>query len=146
MADHARRQCRDRIVTLVTGLSATGANVLKNVVYDIERLTLPAIGVAEGAEVRTPVTMPAPRVMECACDFDVTVYAEDNTDCEATLDEIAKQIEEALASPVTGPWKELTLTQTAPRLDGTAQKIRGRRVLRYRANYRIRENAPDVAL
>lgn len=145
MADHVRKQIRDRIATLVTGLSS-GAPVLLNVVHDIERMSLPAISVAEGNETRSASTMPAPRRMECDCDFDVTAYAEDNADCEATLDEMAAEIEVALAMPVVGPWKILTLAQTGVMLNGTAQKTRGRRVLRYRASYLIRENAPDVAL
>ncbi len=120
--------------------------MLSNVVYDIERVTVPAVGVAEGAETRTPVTMPSPRVFEVECDFDVSAYAEDNGDCEAKLDTMATEIEKALAMPIAGPWKMLTQTASGVQLSGASQKVRGKRVLRYRANYRIKENAPDVAL
>lgn len=143
---HVRQQIRDAIVAAVTGLTTSGTNVLTNVVYSIERLSLPALAVAEGGETRKAATMPAPRVMECVCDIDITAYAEDNTDCEAKLDTMAAEIEVALAMPIAGPWKTLTLTQTAPDLTGTAEKVRGRRVLRYQAEYRIRENAPDTPL
>lgn len=146
MANHVRQQCRDAIITAVTGLATSGANVLTNVVYDIERVTVPAVGVAEGAETRGPSTMPAPRVFECECEFDVAAYAENNSDCEAALDTMATEIEKALAMPIVGPWKMLTQIASGVQLSGAAQKVRGKRVLRYRAIYRIRENAPDVAL
>jgi len=145
MANHVRQQCRDRIVALVTGLATSGSNVFTNVVYDIERLSLPAIGVTEGDERRDAATMPAPRIFDVQSDFDVMLYAEDSTDPEAKLDTMSKEVEVALAMPVSGPWKSLTQVSSSIQLE-PAEKVRGRRVLRYRAEYRIRENAPDVAL
>ena len=146
MANHVRLQIRDAVVTAVTGLATTGANVFKSAVYDLERLTLPALVVRVGNETSAPVTLGAPRRYERDCDIDVEACAEDNADCDATLIGIAQQVEEALAMPLSGPWKVLTLVASAPRLEGGAQKVRGRLVLRYRANYLVREDAPDTAL
>src|SRR5690242_13332040 len=101
---HPRIACRDAIVTALSATSTAGSNVLKNVVYDISRLRLPAIGVAEGNEQRQPVSMPAPRIFEVESEFNITIFAEGNADCEATLDAISVEIETALAMPIAGPW------------------------------------------
>jgi hypothetical protein len=146
MADHVRTQIRDRMVTLIGTTATAGSSVITNRVYDIDRLSLPTISVEEGNESREPITMPAPRLFDVRSEFDVTIFVEDNADCEKSLDGIAKEIETALAMPVSGPWKCLTQIQSGQRLDGSAQKIRGTRILRYRADYLIRENAPDTAL
>lgn len=143
---HVRQQCRDAIVTALRGTVTAGGNVIVRKVYDSARTSLPALAVNEDNEQRKPITMPAPRRMEVTSDFDVTIYAEDNADCEATLDDIAVEVETALAMPtVTGPWKELT--QIAGGVDvQAAQVLRGRRLLRYRAVYVIREDQPEVPL
>ena len=89
---HPRTACRDAIATALAATATAGSNVLKNVVYDISRLTLPAIGVAEGNEMREPTTMPAPRVFEVSSEFNITIFAEDNADCEAVLDAISAEV------------------------------------------------------
>jgi hypothetical protein len=142
---HVRQQCRDAIVTALQATATAGSNVLTNVVYDIGRLTLPAIGVAESSEQRNPITMPQPRRFEVHSDFAVTIYAEDNTDCEAALDDISAEIEVALAMPIAGPWKQLTQIASGIEMQA-AETVRGRRILRYQAVYLIREDQPEVAL
>ena len=146
MAHHIRQQCRDAIVTALRTTATAGSNVFVNAPYDISRLTLPCINVTESNETRKPVTIPAPRRFEVESDFLATIYAEDGTDCEAVIDAICVEAEKALAMPtVSGPWKQLTLIATAVELQ-PAQTVRGRRALRYRATYLIREDQPDVAL
>lgn len=134
-------------MTAVTGLATTGANVFTNVVYDIERITLPALIVRVGSETSTPDAFgrgAINAIYERNCDFDVIACAESNSDCDSALIGIAKEIEIALAS-ASGPWSDLILTDSVPKLDGSAQKVRGSLTLRYRATYRTRRGTPDSA-
>ena len=43
MANHLRRQIRERVGTTLTGLSTTGSNVFQSRVYPIESAGLPGI-------------------------------------------------------------------------------------------------------
>ena len=145
---HVRTQCRDAIVTAVRTTSTAGAHVMVSdpPVYDVARVSLPAIAVAMSNETRKPISMPAPRMFEVESDFLVTIYAEDNADVEAVIDVISAEIEVVLAMPaVVGPWKQLTQIASGIELQA-AEKARGRRALRYRATYLVRENAPQTAL
>ena len=42
MANHLRRQIRERVATMLTGLSITGSNVFQTNVYPFENADLPA--------------------------------------------------------------------------------------------------------
>lgn len=147
MANHLRTQCRDAIVTAVTGLATTGANVFKSVVYPLAAASLPSLIVRVGPERMTGEgTLQAPRRQVRSCDFDVIAVAESAVDIDGTLIAIAMQVEAALAMPgVVGPWKTLTLVSSTPRLDGSGELPRGQLALTYRAEYRLQEGAPDVA-
>ena len=50
MADHVRKQIRDAIVTLVTGLTTTGSNVFAGRTYALQDSELPALRVYTGDE------------------------------------------------------------------------------------------------
>lgn len=147
MANHLRRQIRDAIVTAVTSLTTTGTSVFTNVVYDVSRVTLPALLVRVGHEESVPAAFGVGRAgakYERKCFFDVVACAEDNSDCDAALIAIAKEVEEALAV-AAGPWSDLILVGSLPELDGSAQKPRGTLTLRFQAIYYTRRDRPDLA-
>jgi hypothetical protein len=148
VANHVALQIRDRIVTLVTGLTTTGTNVEKSYAYALDRLTLPALIVRvadERIDANDSSFGSGRRIYSRLADYDVIAAAESNSDCDAALLGIAKEVETALARPATGPWSELMLIGSAHDLDGSGQKVVGKRTLTYRARYRTYENAPDAA-
>lgn len=147
MTTHVRQQIRDAVVTAVTSLATTGANVFTSVVYPLETAALPGIIVRLAGESVQPITAPAPRRQQRTLRVEVVACAEDNADIDAALAAIALEVEAALAMPAAvGPWKALTLASLSSRLDGSTEKVRGQLVLGYDAEYYVRENAPAVAL
>jgi hypothetical protein len=61
---HARKLIRDNIVTTVTGLSTTGANVFKSRVYPLSAGSLPALTVYTRSEEVIQSTISIPRTIE----------------------------------------------------------------------------------
>lgn len=149
MAAHVRRQICSAIATTLTGLSTTGANVYLSRVYPLADADLPALLVFANTEASLAETMGEPRTMTRSLQVEVAAVAKANASLDATLDQIAKEVEIALAMPVAaleGIAKTIGLTGTEFELTVSAEKPTGRARLLYQVDYFTQENAPDVAL
>lgn len=144
MADTVALQIRDRIVELIRGLDTTADSVFAAVVYPLARNALPGWIVRLGAETIEPATAPAPRLFERRREVDVVGYVEGD-DLDAAVEQISGEAQRALAMPVTGPWKLLTLRSIIPHFDSSSERPVAEIALRYEAFYMTRENAPEVA-
>ena len=150
MANHLRRQIREAAVTAVTGLATTGARVFKNRVYPLQDSELPALVIATNDEAISSETAPRPRSQQRELALVIEAVAKANDDLDDTLDQIAKEVEIALAANgqawLAGIAKWASLSQIEIELRGESEKVTGSARLTYLVTYMALETAPDVAL
>jgi len=109
---HVRKQIRDAIVTALTGLTTTGSNVFRSRIYPLEQTKLPGICVFTRSEAVEFDTLTMARSINRVLDVIVEGYVSVTADYDNTLDQIAVEVEEALAADVTlgGLAKDLQVT------------------------------------
>lgn len=148
MANHVRRQIREAVATAVTGLATTGARVYQSRVYPVEQTNLPGLLIRTYRESSKAETIHAPRLMERTLLLEVIAVAKAVTDLDDTLDGICKEVEIALAMPVSalaGKAKDITLIATDIELNGEGERPTGRARMIFEIEYFTLDNAPDVA-
>ena len=101
MTDHVRKQLRDQVAVLVTGLVTYAVNVYKNRRYPVDSSELPCLIVQTGDEEIELLTMDYPAQQLRREQLIITVIAETTTGLDDMLDEICEDIEVALAGNVT---------------------------------------------
>ena len=151
MANHLRRQIRERIVTDVTGLSTTGSNVFEGRVYPVEESKLPCLLVYDSEEsIEAQTLAPAgSRSMMATLNITIEGYANggSGSDVLDTLAGIQKEVQVAMAGDVS---INSLAGDSAPvsadiSLSGEGSKPTGSKRLTYQIRYGYAENAPDVA-
>ena len=105
MANHLRRQIRERIVSDVTGLATTGTNVFEGRVYPVEEAKLPYLLVYDSGEKIEALTLsPAgTRSMFATLNMSIEAYA-NGADGATVLDTLAgcqKEVQEAKVGDVS---------------------------------------------
>jgi hypothetical protein len=149
VANHLRRQIREAVGTAVMGLTTTGARVFQSRVYPAQTIELPCLLIYTTSETASVITIQRPGVMDRLLQLQVVVVAKVASDLDDVLDGICKEVETALAMPVTGLGalaKTIVLTGTEIEMAGTAEKPVGSATMTFEVNYFTAENAPDVAL
>lgn len=143
MADHVRKQLRDAVVAAVTGLATTGANVFVARVLTLVDSELPALQVFVQSETAEILTVHNPAVLDRTVQFDVVGTAKASSNLDDTLDQIAKEVEIALAAlDVSGT--QIQYTGCDIEFDAKAEKPVGSVTLHYQAEIFSLANAPDV--
>jgi hypothetical protein len=132
----------------VTGLPTTGANVFRSRVDPLERKELPALIVRwpQATEDISADQFPAPRITDRTLRIEVAAVVATKNEFDADLIQIRLEVETALAMPIVGPWKHITLRRVDFMLTGTGEKPTGEASLLYEARYFVVENAPGTAL
>ena len=74
MANHIRQQIRERVGTVLTGLTTTGSNVFETRVYPLENTNLPALVIYTKDETSEPLVMSTDRVMSRVLELIVEIY------------------------------------------------------------------------
>lgn len=92
---HARAQIRQALVTRLTGLGSTGARVSANRVHVFESLDLPALRVYAESEDKQDELMGGRQQRRVT--FTIEALAKQNSALEDTLDQIALEVETAIA-------------------------------------------------
>lgn len=98
---HVRNQIRDAIITALTGLSTTGSNVFRSRIYPLESNKMPGLCVFSKSEDVTFDTLTRPRSINRVLEIGVEAYVKATSNYDNTLDTIAVEVEEAIASDVT---------------------------------------------
>lgn len=150
MAAHLRAQIRDAVAGAVTGLATTGSRVYRSRVYPLDASNLPGVTVHADREIIVIKSIGLPRRLERTLHLVVAGFAAatDGT-VDDVLDQIAKEIEIALAMPcaaIAALAKTITLTGAQIEIVGTADKPVGRIAMDFEVFYMTTENAPDVAI
>lgn len=98
---HVRKQIRDAIVTAVTGLTTTGSNVFRSRIYPLEQSKLPGLCIFTRSEAVEFDTMTLARSISRVLEVQIEAYVSATANYDNTLDQIAVEVEEALAADVT---------------------------------------------
>ena len=92
---HVRQSIRDNVVTTLTGLTTTGANVFASRVYPLSTGKLPGLCIYTNDEAIEASTIQPPRVQLRTLTLTVEIYARGST-ADDVVDTACVEIEEAL--------------------------------------------------
>ena len=144
---HLRQSIRERIGTLVTGLSTTGSNVFQSRVYPVEDGSLPCLLVYTTSEESEVTEIASPRPMTRFLNVIVQGVVGATTP-DDTLDDISKEVEVALAGDVSinSLANNSFLSSTTIEFNAEGAKPIGTVMLNYVVEYRNLDNAPESAI
>ncbi len=147
MANHLRRQIRERVATMLTGLSTTGSNVFQSHVYPLENADLPALCIYTQDEEIEVGAMGDPRVCHSTMTLIVDGYAQTSSNLDDQLDQIGKEVQVAMAGDVDidNLVRDSYLSSVDISYSGEGTSPIGVIRHNYSVLYRYAENAPDVA-
>jgi len=149
MANHVRRQIREAVGTVLTGLSTTGARVFQSRAYPLEQTDLPGLLISTASESVEYIDIAAPATQQRTLTVRVDALAKATADLDDVLDGICKEVEVALASPgatLAALAKSIMLAAVDVEVDASGAQPIGRASMEYRLVYFVYETAPDVAL
>jgi hypothetical protein len=142
---HVRKQIRDALATLLTGLTTTGSNIFTHAVYPLEAAGLPGLNIATPAEtVEDESRSTLGRALTCM----VEGYASGVGQMADTLDAIAAEVETRVETDPTlgGLCKRLQLTDTELELSGESEQPVGRIALTFATYYQTAPGAPETSI
>ena len=147
MANHLRRQIRERVATMLTGLSTTGSNVFQSHVYPLENADLPALCIYTQDEEIEVGAMGDPRVCHSTMTLIVDGYAQTSSNLDDQLDQIGKEVQVAMAgdTDINNLVIDSYLSSVDISYSGEGTSPIGIIRHNYSVLYRYAENAPDVA-
>jgi hypothetical protein len=145
---HLRTQIRTALAARLTGLTTTAARVYTTQLYPLAQSALPGLLiVADGEEVEA-MSIGAPPLLARQLNVRVVALVAAVSGHEATLDQIASEVEVALAADRTlgGLTKGAQLRGLRPSFDIEADLPVGRMEMYYLFDYRAFEGAPATPL
>ena len=118
---HVRQQIRDRIITVVTGLSTTGSRVYNTRLYTLLPAdNLPALLVYTQSE-DNERDFGSPSTYRRNCMVSIEGVAMGNTTIENTLDTIAAEVEDAIGADPTLNSKAIEISLTNTEIEFTSE-------------------------
>lgn len=141
MADHRAEQIMDAVVTAVTGLTTTGANVQRGRVYPVDEAALPALSVYMSAD--EPLDGEDGQSVFGYVDSELTVRVEAHVKGSANIDQTLNQIRAEVYQALLADYQlGLAFVQQIiwrgadePELDAADQKV-GRQAFNWAVRYR----------
>ena len=148
MANHVRQQIRERVGTVLTGLTSTASRVYESRVYPLQDSELPALLIYTKSEDSLPLVMSSDRVMERELSLVVECYAKANSNFDDTIDTISKEVEEAIAADTTlnSLAKDIFIQSTEIEFNAEGESPVGYATLTFLTTYHVKETNPDVAV
>lgn len=144
---HVRQSIRDNVVTAVTSLSTTGANVFRSRVYPLGENKLPALCVYSAAEEVEYNRLDRTRDVDRTVEIVVEAYVRATSNYDNTLDTICAEVEAGMAADVTrgGYANDCKLTQTEFDYSDEGDRPIGTARMTYAVEYRTAENLATTA-
>jgi len=148
MANHLRRQIRERAATTLTGLTTTGSNVFQSRVYPMESAGLPGLCIYTTEETVEMQSMGGTRHVSRDLTLIVEGYATASANVDDTLDQIGKEVEIAMSGDIklNNLAQDSYLSSVEITLSGDGSTGIGKITHSYIVIYQNAENAPDAAL
>lgn len=134
---HVRQQIRDRIATVLTGLSGTGSNVYKMRRYALDDAKLPAIAIYTMQEASSLITIGA-RTLRRVVNVGIEIVAKGpSTSIFDTIDGYCVNVEEALGNDfsLNGLAKSCVLTSSEITVNVEGEKSLGTAQLVFAVEY-----------
>lgn len=121
---HVRKSIRDNITTTLSGLTTTGSNVFQTRLFPIEESKVPALCIYTKSEQTEYETLTRPRTQMRALEVMVEAYVKGTASLDNTIDTIAVEVEEALATDATrgGNAKDTRITSVDIEFNGDAEQ------------------------
>jgi hypothetical protein len=151
VANHLRRQIREAVATLLTGLTTTGNRVFKSRVQTLQDNQLPALVILTNEETVTQSSIHSNPLLDRQLSVQVIAKAKANTNLDDTLDQIIKEVEMAVfasnaANTLGGLVKGLVLDSIDITFNGEAETKVGEAVMAFTAVYFNQAATPDVSV
>lgn len=145
---HVRKQIRDYFAVSLNNLTTTGSNVFASRVYPLQSESLPAVLVYTTNEDSDEVAFSKQRVQNRIVDVMVEGYVKAITNFDDTLDQIAREVEEALLDDPTcgGLSQNMILSSTETEYSGDGEAPVGTIRMTFQVNYRTVTGTPDSAI
>ncbi|MFZ9079456.1 MAG: hypothetical protein ACO23H_13045 [Alphaproteobacteria bacterium] len=145
---HVRKQIRDAVITAVTGLTTTGSNVFRSRIYPLEQSKLPGLCVFTRSENVEFDTLTISRSVSRVLDVIIEGYVSATSNYDDTLDQIAVEVEEALAADVTlgGLAKDTQVTAFEADFSGDGEQPVAVGRFTVTVQYRTAENDVETAV
>jgi len=145
---HVRKQIRDYFAVSLNGLTTTGSKVYASRVYPLQSENLPAVLVYTTSEDSDEAAFSKQRVQNRVVDVMVEGYVKAVTGFDDTLDQIAREVEEALLDDPTcgGLSQNMVLTSTETEYSGEGETPVGTIRMTFQVNYRTVTGSPDSAI
>tara|TARA_R100001510_G_C7575654_1_gene150467 strand:- start:54 stop:500 length:447 start_codon:yes stop_codon:yes gene_type:complete len=148
MANHIRQQIRERVGTVLNGLTTTGSNVFETRVYPLENTKLPALVIYTKDETSEPLVISTDRVMSRELELIVEIYVKQTSNFDDEVDKICKEVEIAISADTTinGLAKDCFLQSTSIEYNTEGEKPLSFASLTFLTNYYVNETRPDIAV
>lgn len=145
---HVRTSIRDAIVTALTGLATTGTKVYRTRIYPLGEGKLPGLAIYTNSEANEYLTMGSARVIEKKVVVSVEIYVKAATNYDSTLDQIALEVETALAADVTlsGLATDLMIQSYSSEFNGDGDQPICAGRMEVEVKYHAREGAPGTSI
>jgi len=151
MPDLVEKQIRDAVVTVLTGLTTTGANVFPYRFYPVAENQLPALLVYtddEEIEPDTLATLGGGHKKAHKLEVRIEVLEKQSLEVEGTIALIYKEVIIALEADPTlgGLVKDLMNTSNSKDTNDEGEQPAIAGIMTWQAEYRTVEGAPDVSV
>ena len=148
MANPIRQQIRERVGTVLNGLTTTGSNVFETRVYPLENTNLPALVIYTKDETSEPLVISTDRVMSRELELIVEIYVKQTSNFDDEVDKICKEVEIAISADTTinGLAKDCFLQSTSIEYNTEGEKPLTFASLTFLTNYYVNETRPDIAV
>lgn len=143
---HARGQIKQAVATAVTGLATTSSRVFVQRTEPLQDEELPALLVYSLTETSSAETIGAPRLLRRTLQVMVEAVVKAQGDTTTVLDQIAVEVETAIAGnvPLNALVKNLMLESSTTVITGEGELPASGLRLQYAAEYMTREGAPET--
>lgn len=146
MADHVHTQIVEALVTALTGLATTGAHVYANRLHPLAESTLPAMRLSLDQESVEGYTLHPNPILDrrLTVVVEACVLADDGS-ADATVEQIQKEVEIALAAGISPGGHHLDVLYTGSNYDDEAGGLDAAvRRMEFRIDFSTPANAPDT--
>jgi hypothetical protein len=151
MPDHVRKQIRDRVVTNLTGLTTTGANVFPSRVYDLAETEIPGLSIYITTEEANEENFAAvgsdiSEERHATVTIEARAKETDADTLDDTLDLISQEVETAMAADrdINGLALASFYAGMEDEMTGDGDDPVGVRTILYTVVYSILSSTPDI--
>ncbi len=145
---HARKQIRDELKTVLTGLTTTGVNVFFNTIEKINNTNIPAILIFSKSESIEYKTIGKPQIQERTLSFEIIGVVKENDTYQDEIDTIILEIENAInnSNNLSGKVKQIKLESLETEFNDDLEKTVGTVKLTYSCLYQVRTDNLELIL